>query len=79
MMMEAMTIGDGPSSGGEINLVSALMTNSAGQGGYFTGIKPDCPARDNVTFNLGDPREKLLREALQLLANGTCSQARQPM
>jgi C-terminal processing protease CtpA/Prc len=74
MMMETMFVGT-VNTGSRLNLISALLKNSQGGGDYFSGIKPDCPVQERVWYNLGDPRENQLHEALQLLSGGTCRQA----
>ena len=47
--------------------VTARVVNSRGAGHYTTGIRPDIPARDDMTHALGDPREELLKTAVNVL------------
>ena len=47
--------------------------NSTGFGDYFAGIPVDCEAEDTVEFNWGDQRDPLLKEALFLIDNNSCS------
>ncbi len=47
--------------------------NSLGEGGYTNGLKPTCEAADDARFDLGDPREASLAEALFYIENGHCS------
>ena len=47
--------------------------NASGEGDFFDGIAPDCPADDDLTRQLGDPQEASLAEALHLLETGSCS------
>ncbi|MGH8278759.1 MAG: S41 family peptidase [Gammaproteobacteria bacterium] len=48
------------------------MLNAAGDGNYFNGIAPSCPAVDDLNHPLGDPDEASLAEALYYIANGNC-------
>jgi C-terminal processing protease CtpA/Prc len=47
--------------------------NANGEGEFFEGIAPDCPAGDDLSRPLGDPEEASLAEALHLLETGSCS------
>ncbi len=47
--------------------------NADGEGDFFEGIAPDCPASDDLSRPLGDPGEASLAEALHLLETGACS------
>jgi C-terminal processing protease CtpA/Prc len=47
--------------------------NARGEGGYFDGIAPDCPAADDLEHQLGDSSEASLAEALRYLRTGSCS------
>lgn len=47
--------------------------NARGEGGFFDGLPPDCPAGDDLDRALGDPDETSLAEALQVLRTGSCS------
>lgn len=46
--------------------------NALGEGDYFDGIAPDCPADDDPGFALGDPAEPSISTALAYVATGTC-------
>ena len=47
--------------------------NARGEGGYFDGIAPDCPAPDDLDHQLGDSAEASLNAALGYLRTGSCS------
>lgn len=47
--------------------------NAHGEGRYLEGLAPTCPARDDVTHELGDPREASLAEAVHYGRTGRCS------
>ena len=49
--------------------------NSQGVGGYFNGLSPTCQVTDDVTHNLGDNNEAMLKEAIYYINNGSCSVA----
>ena len=49
--------------------------NSQGEGGYFNGISPTCQIQDDLTHNLGDSNEAMLKEAVYYINNGSCSSA----
>lgn len=53
--------------------VSFTLRNADGQGDFFEGLQPNCPAADDVEHQLGDPLEGSLREALDVIATGECS------
>jgi hypothetical protein len=55
--------------------VSFATRNAAGEGDYFGGIPPTCPAGDDVEHLLGDAQEGSLREALTFIRTGACSSA----
>ena len=44
--------------------VSFALRNADGQGDFFDGFAPDCPAPDDADHQLGDPEEGSLKEAL---------------
>lgn len=48
------------------------MLNAAGEGNYFSGFAPTCPAVDDLNHPLGDASEASLAEALYYIANGNC-------
>ena len=47
--------------------------NANGDGDFFDGFEPDCPAPDDLSRQLGDPQEASLAEALFVVENGSCS------
>ena len=49
--------------------------NSQNVGGYFNGISPTCQVTDDITHNLGDSNEAMLKEAIYYINNGSCSSA----
>ncbi len=53
--------------------VSFETRNSLGEGEFFSGLKADCAAADDLNQALGDPEEASLAEALDFLRTGTCS------
>jgi carboxyl-terminal processing protease len=53
--------------------VSFALRNADGQGDFFNGFAPDCPAPDDAEHQLGDPDEGSLKEALRYIATGACS------
>jgi C-terminal processing protease CtpA/Prc len=55
--------------------VSFATRNAAGEGDYFNGLAPSCPAADDVDHALADPQEGSLREALTVIRTGACSSA----
>ena len=52
--------------------VSFQNVNADGDGDFFGGIAPDCVARDDLDFPLGDPQESSLDAALSFLRDGSC-------
>ncbi len=52
--------------------VTFQMVNALGEGAFFDGIPPDCPAEDDLDHQLGDPDEASLAAALYFLSNGSC-------
>jgi C-terminal peptidase prc len=53
--------------------VSFALRNADGQGDFFDGFAPDCPAPDQADHQLGDPDEGSLKEALTFATTGACS------
>lgn len=51
--------------------VTARALNSRGEGHYVSGIRPDFKAVDDLTRQLGDPREGMLKKALEVLEKET--------
>jgi hypothetical protein len=74
MLMNPFFIGD-KSNGAVLNIITGVSQNSRAEGGYYDGIKPDCPAKNDDHFDFGDPREPMMAEALHLLTSRRCSSA----
>ena len=55
--------------------VTFALRNANGEGDFFGGFAPDCPAPDDVDHELGDAQERSLREALTFASTGACSQS----
>jgi C-terminal processing protease CtpA/Prc len=53
--------------------VSFQLRNANGEGDFFDGLPATCAASDDLTFQIGDPMEGSLREALTVIATGACS------
>jgi carboxyl-terminal processing protease len=53
--------------------VSFALRNADGQGDFFDGFAPDCPAPDDADHQLGDAAEASLKEALTFATTGACS------
>jgi C-terminal processing protease CtpA/Prc len=53
--------------------VSFALRNANGEGEFFGGIPPTCPAADDLEHQIGDTHEASLREALKVVATGKCS------
>ncbi len=58
-----------------LRVVAFDLVNSEGEGEYYTGIDPHCPAVDDLTHPLGDPAEASLATALSAAASGVCPPA----
>ena len=59
---------DGVEFGDKILLpVTSRVVNSRGEGNYTNGIKADIKAKDDLTRQLGDPHEGMLKKALEVL------------
>jgi carboxyl-terminal processing protease len=56
--------------------VSFSLVNADGAGDYFSGIRPDCAAADDVEHDLGAGDEASLAEAFQYIRTGACTPAR---
>jgi carboxyl-terminal processing protease len=54
----------------DVYMSSFYSTNSAGQGNYFAGFKPDSEKSDDVSRDFGDPNEISLASALSYLNTG---------
>ncbi len=64
-------------NGKAYGLISFEVKNSLGEGGYTKGLKATCDALDDARFELGDPREASLAEALFYIEHGRCSNEKQ--
>ncbi len=53
--------------------ISLKVSNSLGEGDYFSGISPTCSVQENFNEGLGNPQETLYKEALYFIQNGKCS------
>ena len=53
--------------------VSFALRNADGQGDFFDGFAPDCPAPDDLGHQLGDAGEESLKEALTFATTNACS------
>lgn len=53
--------------------VAFASVNADGRGDYYDGLAADCPAADDIGYELGDAAEASLAEALRVAATGTCS------
>ena len=51
---------------------TSQILNANGEGDYFDGIPPDCPAIDDLESALGDPNEASLASALFVLQHRRC-------
>lgn len=51
-----------------LELVTAIGTNAKGETVPESGIRPDYFVKDDLTHQLGEPEEKLLKKALELLS-----------
>ncbi len=47
--------------------VTARLLNSRGEGHYSSGIRADFKVKDDLTHQLGDPQEAMLKKALEVL------------
>ena len=53
--------------------VAFTLRNANGEGDYFGGFAPTCPAVDDIDRPLGDPGEGSLSEAFRYLTTGECT------
>lgn len=51
--------------------VTARVVNNRGEGYYTTGIRADFKAKDDLSHQLGDPKEGMLKKALEVLEKET--------
>jgi hypothetical protein len=54
------------------SVITFRVLNSRGEGDYFGGLRPTCPAEDDVAHDLGDPAEASLQAALHYIRFGRC-------
>ncbi len=59
--------------GKALNLVETVWSNASGEGDYYEGLAPDCPALDDTSIALGADDEVLLSNALAHIESGSCS------
>jgi carboxyl-terminal processing protease len=52
--------------------ITFRLVNAAGETDYFDGLAPDCAAIDDLSHELGDPKEASLAAALTLIRDGSC-------
>ena len=55
--------------------VAFTLRNANGEGDFFGGLGPDCPAADDLTRAFGDPAEASLAQAIHFATTGGCSAA----
>jgi membrane-associated protease RseP (regulator of RpoE activity) len=53
--------------------VTFVLRNANGEADFFGGFAPTCSAADDVDFQLGDPGEASLKEALIFAGTGACT------
>ena len=53
--------------------VAFVLRNANGEGNFFEGFAPTCAAADDLNFQIGDPNEASLKEALVFAGTGACS------
>lgn len=58
-----------------LRLVTFDLLNALGEGEYYDGIEPTCPAADDLGHALGDPLEASLSTALTVAETGICPAA----
>lgn len=60
-----------------LRVIAFATQNSARQGDYYTGlaskVEASCQASDDISYQLGDPREASTRAALDYLAGRSCT------
>ena len=65
--------------GSTFSAVNFETVNGAGQGRYYNGIAPTCPAADDFKGELGTPSEALTAVAADYLRTGVCSTVSVPL
>ncbi len=58
--------------------ITFKFVNADGNADYFEGFDVDCPATDDLLFDYGDPQEAMIASALDVLADGQCTQGYAP-
>ena len=53
--------------------VTFVLRNADGEGDFFGGFAPTCTAADDLNFQIGDPNEASLKEALVFAGTGACT------
>jgi hypothetical protein len=53
-------------------VITFRVLNARGEGDYFDGLSPTCPAEDDFAHELGDPAEASLAAALHYIRHGQC-------
>jgi C-terminal processing protease CtpA/Prc len=53
-------------------VITFRVLNARGEGDYFAGLRPTCPAEDDFAHELGDPAEASLGAALHYVRHGRC-------
>lgn len=56
-----------------LSAINFQTVNALGQGEYFDGLQPNCPASDSVKGDWGGATDPLFAEALHYINNGRCS------
>ena len=68
---------DRPACDDRLRLVALKIENAAGQGEYYNGLATTvpvtCAAADDLSRQLGDPAEAMIRAALDFLAGRSCT------
>lgn len=68
---------DRPACDDRLRVISFSLQNAARQGAYFNGlagyVEASCQAGDDITFQLGDPREASTRAALDFIEGKPCT------
>jgi carboxyl-terminal processing protease len=54
------------------SILSFQNKNATGEGAYVDGLVPTCAQQDSYLRSMGDPQERLLVAARQLIETGTC-------
>lgn len=54
------------------SIITFRIMNARGDGDYYSGLRPTCPAEDDPTRELGDPEEASLKTTLHYIQHGRC-------